>query len=58
LNYLANSRNHNNYDNKIFLKSEDYSDNSNNYDVNFDFEDDRTQTYQRKQNNKKLMKNI
>ncbi|KAG4087976.1 hypothetical protein H8356DRAFT_1433173 [Neocallimastix lanati (nom. inval.)] len=42
LNYLVNSGIYNDYNNKTTLKyirNEDYSDNANNYDENFDFED-------------------
>ena len=41
-----------------YTKNEDYSDNVSNYDENFDFEDARALRYQRKQNNKYIIKNI
>jgi len=41
-----------------YTKNEDYSDNVSNYDENFDFEDTRALRYQRKQNNKYIIKNI
>jgi len=48
-------KNKNNKNNKSTLKytrSEDYSDNANNYDKNFDFEETGTLIYQRKREKK------
>jgi len=54
LDYLENSGNYNKYNNKTTLKnirSEDYFDDSSNYD---NHEDARALMYQRKQNNKNI----
>jgi len=60
LNYLKNSGNYNNYNNKTPLKytrSEVHSDNTSNYDEDFDFIDARVLIYRKKQNNKNMVGN-